>query len=242
MGTQGQTLQDRYAGDVGDFVKLGLLRAISSGRRLGVAWYRFPDEDYNGDGRHIDYLERQDLRRLDPDLFDHLCAITLAERSIASLLPLLPGVVSADESLGIGEVAIRQRRSWREQWFARAQAALTDCQIVFADPDNGVVDDDDRRKGRVKFGKQIPLSEVAALAKGRCAVIYHHNTRRAGGHTAEVDHWLSRFQVPAMAVRANAYSCRTFFILNPDREISERARQFCEGWRSLKVFLHPVAD
>jgi len=45
-------MQDRYAGDVGDFVKLGLLRAISPGRKLGVAWYRYPDEAHNGDGRH----------------------------------------------------------------------------------------------------------------------------------------------------------------------------------------------
>lgn len=44
-------MQDRYAGDVGDFVKLGLLRAISPGRKLGVAWYRYQDEAHNGDGR-----------------------------------------------------------------------------------------------------------------------------------------------------------------------------------------------
>ena len=44
-------MQDRYAGDIGDFVKLGLLRALSSGCKLGIAWYRFPDEDHNGDER-----------------------------------------------------------------------------------------------------------------------------------------------------------------------------------------------
>ena len=63
-----ESMQDRYAGDVGDFVKLGLLRALSPERRLGVAWYRFPDEDHNGDGRHISYLEQSDrFGALDPD-------------------------------------------------------------------------------------------------------------------------------------------------------------------------------
>lgn len=231
-------MQDRYAGDVGDFVKLGLLRALSPGRRLGIAWYRFPDEGHNTDGRHVGYLNRAELRALDPVLFDHLRGVTLARRSIASLLPVLRGAASFDDSLDMGAVAISYRRHWRQQWFARALERLEDCDIVFADPDNGIVDDDDRRKGRSVFGKQMPLSEVRQLSRDRCAVIYHHNTRRAGGHSAEVDHWLSQIEVPAMAVRANAYSCRTFFILNPDAEIAGRARRFCENWRPLRVFLH----
>lgn len=234
----GNILQDRYAGDVGDFVKLGLLRALSPGRRLGVAWYRFPDEGHNTDGRHVGYLKRAELRALDPVLLDHLQRVTLAQRSIASLLPVLEGAASFDDGLDMGAVAIPHRRDWRQQWFARVLDRLKDCDIVFADPDNGIVDDDDQRKGRSVFGKQMPLSEVRQLSRGRCAVIYHHNTRRPGGHSAEVDHWLSQIGVPAMAVRANAYSCRTFFILNPDAEIVGRVRQFCEDWRILRVSLH----
>lgn len=29
-------MQDRYAGDIGDYVKLALLRSLSDGHRLGV--------------------------------------------------------------------------------------------------------------------------------------------------------------------------------------------------------------
>jgi hypothetical protein len=80
-------MQDRYAGDVGDFIKLGLLRALSPGRKLGVAWYRFPDEDHNSDGRHVSYLEQSDrYGSLDPALLDHLRNVVKNERSIASLL------------------------------------------------------------------------------------------------------------------------------------------------------------
>ena len=62
-------MQDRYAGDIGDFVKLGLLRALSPGRKLGIAWYRFPDEDHNGDGRHVGYLDRPEAySSFDPEL------------------------------------------------------------------------------------------------------------------------------------------------------------------------------
>ena len=44
-------MQDRYVGDVGDFVKYGLLRAIRGTKRLGVAWYLHPDAGPAGDGK-----------------------------------------------------------------------------------------------------------------------------------------------------------------------------------------------
>jgi hypothetical protein len=44
--------------------------------------------------------------------------------------------------------------------------------------------------------------------------------------------------MPALAVRATAYSCRTFFIVNPDAEIVERTKEFCRRWANHKVRLH----
>ena len=37
-------MQNRYVGDIGDYLKLGILRALSPGYHLGVAWWLFPDE------------------------------------------------------------------------------------------------------------------------------------------------------------------------------------------------------
>lgn len=235
-------MQDRYAGDVGDFVKLGLLRAISPGRRLGVAWYRFPDEGHNGDGRHIGYLDHaQKYEALDPELFNHLKNVVSRERSIASLLPILEAAASADKSLDVTGVPAKARRAWRKDWFSNVLNDLSGCDIVFADPDNGIIDDQDTRKGSSKFGKQMPLEEVRALAADRCAVIYHHNTRRSGGHDAEVDYWLDEIGLPGFSVRATRYSPRTFFVLNPDEEIRDRATVFCNRWSGMKVRMHLTA-
>jgi hypothetical protein len=233
-------MQDRYAGDVGDFVKLGLLRAIAPGRKLGVAWYRYPDEGHNGDGRHIGYLQDRDqkLAQLDPELFEHLNGVVQAERSIQSLLPVLGSVQSSDEALDVTKVPVRMRRAWRTSWFERVMDSLDGCDLVFADPDNGLTDDDDRRKGRATFGKSLPISEALRLSQDRAAVIYHHNTRRAGGHDAEVDHWMSVLGTPCLAVRARAYNCRTFFIVNPDKRMQDDVRRFCDRWSILKVALH----
>ena len=112
------------------------------------------------------------------------------------------------------------------------------CDLVFADPDNGIIDDAEHRRKLPTFGKQMPLSEVLAIAEGRTAVIYHHNTRFKGGHDKEVDFWLDQLGANAIAVRANAYSCRTFFIVNPDEELTARTEDFCTRWSGHKVRLH----
>ena len=58
-------MQDRYAGDLGDFLKLGLLRWLvapsfdAPPHRLGVVWYLAPDESHNADGKHVAYLDPQ---------------------------------------------------------------------------------------------------------------------------------------------------------------------------------------
>ena len=87
-------MQNRYAGDVGDYVKLALLRALSPGRRIGVAWWLCPDGGPAGDGRHTAYLEAPTVwRDLDPKLFDALRHIvTSGQRNVAALEQLQLGM------------------------------------------------------------------------------------------------------------------------------------------------------
>ena len=47
-------MQDRYAADVGDFEKLGMLRELeTNGLKVGIKWYLIPNESHNADGKHI---------------------------------------------------------------------------------------------------------------------------------------------------------------------------------------------
>ena len=83
----------------------------------------------------------------------------------------------------------------------------------------------------------MPLSEALALADGRQAVIYHHNTRYPGGHDLEVAAWRNALGHETIAVRANDFSCRTFFILNTSADLRGRAAAFCERWAGHNVRL-----
>jgi len=59
-------MQNRYVGDIGDFGKYHLLKILSQGNGLdnggnlvlGVVWYLVPNENHNGDGKHIRYLQK----------------------------------------------------------------------------------------------------------------------------------------------------------------------------------------
>ena len=58
---------------MGDFAKYGLMRSFhTAGFSTALAWYLFPDEGHNSDGKHIAYIGRDEFRRCDPDLHDQM--------------------------------------------------------------------------------------------------------------------------------------------------------------------------
>lgn len=134
-------MQNRYVGDIGDYLKLGILRALSPGHRLGVAWWLHPDEDHNKDGRHIGYLQRPDeWRHFAPPLFDALAEIVAAnQRDVAALeaTDLLRGAIFASGMIPSYRPIAGRRRS-RQEWFAGIRRKLLGCDLVFVDPDNGL--------------------------------------------------------------------------------------------------------
>lgn len=226
-------MQNRYVGDLGDFIKYGLLRAPCGNKRLGVAWYLHPDAGPAGDGRHTAYLEHpSEWRHLDADLFDMLRGLIPDRRSVADVQQsgILGDAVFAADVLAVADVKAREREGWRQRWFDRIRHQLVACDLVFADPDNGLVPDDRFRPTNVKSAKGIPVAEATALAEGRIAVIYHHNSRYRGGHLEEI-RWL-KTQLPdeTMAYYWRRVSNRTFFIINADEDVRRRVRGFVHRW------------
>ncbi|MGI8839638.1 MAG: hypothetical protein ACR2F8_02445 [Caulobacteraceae bacterium] len=239
-------MQDRYVGDIGDYVKLSILRAIMPGRRLGVAWWLFPDEDHNSDGVHIAYLdEAARWRSFDPDLFDRLRkVVTAGERRVEALqhADVLPGGVYCDDRIPTTGTP-GQRMLAREQWFRRVQSRVSGCDLVFIDPDNGL---ETKRfnSGASKAGKSVSLAELQALrSPERTLIVYHHHTRMKGGHHHELEHWGERLRgagfLTVDALRASAYSARAFFILDASHGVRHRAEQIAARWGERLLTWHP---
>jgi hypothetical protein len=226
-------MQDKYIGDIGDFAKFGLLRALGRGHRLGVAWYLFPDEAHNSDGRHIDYLKKPDQwRHLDSLLFDELRSIVETDQRTTHRIEQsgqLPDAVFSSVPLDFTE----DKATARKKWFERVQSDLEGCSMIFADPDNGLCEDSDYKWADRRGWKRIPLSEILKLAEGRVAVVYHHNTRRPGGHDEEIAHWLGRLKAcgaDAIALRWGRISPRTFFIVHPTAEVKRSVDELVQTW------------
>lgn len=192
-------VQDRYACDLGDYPKLGLLRWLAPpgslvSPRLGVVWYRTADEAHNGDGKHVAYLDpghrsSAQLRQLDPDLYQRLARLVASgQRSTAALAKA--GVLGARTcffadlldfaDLPVAARVARQER--RRSWAQRALAATSGCDLIFADPDNGIRPASHGvPPHRTKAAKHAYLSELAAFAvRGQSLIVYHHADRTAG--------------------------------------------------------------
>lgn len=226
-------MQNRYTGDIGDFAKYGLLRVLTAGERLGVAWYLYPDESHNEDGKHTSYLHSlAKWRHLDPLLFDQLNTIIHSGRRLVSRIEdssilgeaIFSGV-PLDFSRQQGPLAVQRRR-----WFSDVLEDLQDSEIVFADPDNGLCADTGYAAGSKQAWKRMPLSEANELCRGRTGILYHHNTRRAGGHALEIQHWLAELGDDAIALYWRKFSPRTFFLVNPSENILRRAETLVRRW------------
>ncbi len=111
-------VQDRYAGDLGDFLKFGLLRRLvppgmPGPLRLGVVWYRAADEAHNSDGKYVSYLDpghrsSDRFRALDPDLYERLARVVAGRRSTAGLADagvLGPGTCFFGDLYSFGELS-----------------------------------------------------------------------------------------------------------------------------------------
>ena len=232
-----RAVQNKYVGDIGDYLKLGILRALSPGKRLGVAWWLHPDGGAAGDGRHTGYLDAGlDWRPYDPPLFDHLrAAVGSGNRAITALEDhtVLPGAVFASEQIPV-TCAPPERPVQRAAWFGRVKARLKDCDLVFADPDNGI-EPAGYKATMGNAGKSITWDEILSLrAPGRALIVYHHQTRFKGGHLNEIAHLAGglrdRGVASVDAVRASPYSPRVFFLLDADEGLRSRAARLGGHW------------
>ncbi len=170
-------MKDQYFGDLNDFEKYGLLRALGGYGRLSTAvCWALTENDSRSDGSRTDYLrEPTTWRPHDPVVFDHLHEQVLQKhirrvRAIerAEILPncrFFGGILPDDASL---------RDDYFERFFDFAEGA----DLVFFDPDNGLgVKSVARgRKGSSKYLYRCELERT--FLAGYSVLFYQHFPRR----------------------------------------------------------------
>jgi hypothetical protein len=169
-------MKDQYFGDINDYRKYGLLRAIiPAGRfRLLVAWMLTPD-DGSTDGKFISYLEHPGKwSRHDPVLFQTIKELLASSQerrvSLIENTDLLPKAEYFSSHVPDTDSG---RRSWFNLLAHRAQGS----SFIFLDPDNGL-EVKSKAYGGKDSSKFLYWREVEALwASGKSLLIYQHFIR-----------------------------------------------------------------
>ena len=242
-------MQNRYVADIGDYVKLAILRALAPDRCVGVVWWRFSDEDHNADGGHREYLARpSDWKHFDSDLFEALLTIDKTKKRDVCAIEesgVLPNAVFVSQEIPCKELPFSLRPVKRSRWLVEIKAELKCCTLVFLDPDNGIASERLRMTRRCA-GKSVTIAEIKQLQEdGRTMVVYHHQSHRKGGHYCEICDLAARLRESGLnvsgALRARPWSPRVFFMLNADRQLRERAKSIAERWGSW-ISWHPDVE
>lgn len=171
-------MKNQYFGDVNDYRKYGLLRALGSVTPLpiGICWLLTAD-DGRTDGEFRRYLQEPDRwRDYDPELYDHLRQLLVpgTSRSVshARSWDLIPGATYY-------EAPLRDDTPSRNKYFEGAWAGLKECPIIFFDPDNGI-EIPSKPIGTKDSAKYLYWREIErAYEAGHSLVLYQHFPRRA---------------------------------------------------------------
>lgn len=251
-------MRDNYVGDIGDYVKYGLLRCLSAhtGLRLGIIWYLFPDPCKETDGRYLDYLSttKEHLyRHCDLGLYDKLRDLIAAnDRNIAAvknrgLLPENAVFFETPLSLsglpkGTAKTKL-QRVEARQKWLAQALILTETADLIFLDPDNGL-EVSSTAYHQDKSPKFAFYREVEQFwSRGQSLVIYQHKNLH---ETAEIQ-VRNRFKElgahlktkETCAIYLPSHSGRIFFIVPQPKAsnlLKGAVEEFARQWPQVRMF------
>jgi hypothetical protein len=184
-------MQDKYAGDIGDFGKYILLNELwklSEGSiKLGLNWYYVNKLEKNSsDGRHTSYLNSQNPNNkhfevCNPKLYFQLKNIIEAnKRNIAEIEKgsILPSkTIFFSMPIPFSSNSPSQRSQNRESWFQNSLRQLKAADVVFLDPDNGI-QTSNLQKSQARAVKYSFTDEMLNYYQaGESVIVYQHRDR-----------------------------------------------------------------
>ena len=219
-------MQDRYAGDVGDFGKIGMLREIAStGLKVGVNWYLTykPEEHGKGDGKYVGYLNDKAFKGCDDQLLESLRLIVAGERSVEAIerADLIHGASYYSEMLKGGNVSGFSRSSWH----TKSLEVLGDSDIILCDPDNGLLVKS-ISLGSSKSDKYVTADEISTYYQaGKSVVFYNHRCReKEAVYLKRFDALRQRKELSGAKWKALKFargSVRDYFFINQSNHVSQ---------------------
>ena len=182
-------MKDQYVADIGDYGKYSLLRAFAeAGVKVGINWYYTGGNDGTNAGKFKDYLEKEKEDQFShycPDVYRALKDIPEEERTIKTIRKksIVPGACYHDDEMTF-EGTPDERKDQREEWFENSLTKLDPAELIYLDPDNGLLTNEkvQRRKIAVKYALPDEIEKYYTNKKcyttGKNIVYYCHKGRR----------------------------------------------------------------
>ena len=237
-------MKNQYAGDVGDYTKLGILRWLEKvGLSIGLNWYLTPDESELSktftDGKHTKFL-KYDCDTPDKELHCALKKIGLSDKRTVIRLERAKLFKNALFWNKILDAKIR------DKWHLEALKKLSSKDVIFLDPDNGL--EVKSINPYSKNGNKYTTYKEAAdyYVQGATVIIYNHRDRKPKSE------YLKRFyrfkdmeetkNAKMFYLSASRYSVRDYLFLVQERHFSDLERAIdnflaTEWCRYLKKYL-----
>ena len=229
-------MKNQYVGDIGDFGKYSLLREFSErGIKVGVNWY-LTEDDGSNDGKFTGYLNKGDLRRYSPQIFDVLKKVVSKHgKSVEDIEKsgVISGAIFYKECLRpIGTPGDREQE--RMSWFQESIYELEGAELIFLDPDNGLYRNDDASaRGAEKY--ILPEEVESYFLSGKNVVYYCHKGRRPENQWQEYKRMMfDRLQdAKPLAITYHKGSQRSYIFLIHDKDYENYERiieNFVSRW------------
>lgn len=169
-------MKNQYFGDINDYRKYGLLRAIKSatGLRILIAWMLTPD-DGSTDGKLTTYLENSSKwAHHDPALFQKLKELLSSDQQRQVRLIESSKLL---ENAGYFSQSVPDTAIERSLWFTSLKEESKFYDFLFLDPDNGL-EITSKPYGSKNSSKFLYWREVESIwLSGKSLLIYQHFIR-----------------------------------------------------------------
>ena len=177
----GECMKNQYVGDIGDYGKYALLKVFAdAGVKIGVNWYLTADDKTN-DGKFVGYLNKPNrYRHYCPTVFDLLKDVVKSNNKSVDTIEnskIIKDAIFFNDLMpfhGVPKERIMHRKTWSNLAFKK----LSSAELVFFDPDNGLLQNGNATKrGAEKYA--LPEEVIDMYRAGHNVVYYCHKGRRA---------------------------------------------------------------
>jgi hypothetical protein len=168
-------MKNQYFGDINDYKKYGLLRALSCAGAIKITFcWMLTESDDGSDGGKTGYLGSPRLwRHHDPALFDSLSSSIQRNRRNVMQAERMNIISSAKFYTGL----LHDDATSRTEYFGNLHPFAAGSDLIFFDPDNGL-EVKSVRKGKRGSSKYLYWDELeASWQKEFSLLVYQHFPR-----------------------------------------------------------------